>query len=186
MLTLTFTTAAFQLAVRPIDASSISFHLSTAASIGLAAGLNRYPQGDRRLRLADLVVVTAFAQIATLPFIAATFGDVPMLSILANVVAVPLASFAFTLAVAGSAVLWMSASLGQALLIPAMWAADGVLSVAAIYGQPWGVLKIGEIQPFAMAMGLIVAFLVLLQAGGEFTMAGRQLRVIRGKIGPGG
>ncbi len=184
MLTLAFTTAALQVAMRPTDAYSISFHLSTAASIGLAAGLNRYPATERRLRLADLVVVTVYAQIATLPLVAATFGTVPLLAVMANVVAVPLASFAFTLAMAGTVVLWVSDSLGEALLIPAGWAAEGILGVANHYGQPWGVVDDVTLGPTWMAAGLCVAFLALLYAGGDLALARAQLRLERAKAGP--
>jgi ComEC/Rec2-related protein len=184
MLTLAFTTAALQLAMRPTDAYSISFHLSTAASIGLAAGLNRYPATERRLRLSDLVVVTVYAQIATLPLVAATFGSIPLLAVMANVVAVPLASFAFTLAMAGAVVLWVSASLGEALLIPASWAAEGILGVAHLYGQPWGVIEDVKLAPIWMAAGLCAAFLALLYAGGDLALARAQLRLERAKAGP--
>jgi len=184
MLLLAFTTAAMQIAIRPLDAYSISFHLSTAASIGLAAGLNRYPARERRPRLADLVVVTFFAQIATLPLVAATFGTVPMLAVMANVVAVPLASFAFTVAMAGAALLWVSASLGQALLIPAGWAAEGVLGAARLYGQSWGVIDHVTLGPFWMAAGLFAAFVVLLHAGGDLALARAQFRLERAKSAP--
>jgi competence protein ComEC len=186
MLTLAFTTAAVQLFLRPIDAYSISFHLSTAASIGLAAGLNRYPAHDRRIGLADLVIVTALAQLATLPFIAATFGNVPLLAIPANVIAVPLASFAFTLALAGSVLLWISATLGQALLIPATWAADGILGAARLYGREWGVIELAAVGSASMAIGLLLVAALILMAGGELGLAARQMRMARGKIGPGG
>jgi competence protein ComEC len=186
MLTLAFSTAAVQLALRPNDAYSISFHLSTAASIGLAAGLSRYPPGERRLQLVDLVAVASIAQLATLPFIASAFGEIPVLSIVANIVAVPLASFAFTLSLAGAAFLWLSASLGEALLIPATWAAEGVLGVANRYGQEWSVISLASVGPFWFTAGLIAAFLILLRVGGDLSLVGRQFRMERGKMGSRG
>jgi competence protein ComEC len=85
------------LAVDPLLVWSTGFQLSVAASAGillLSPPLSARLWGPRPLR--DAIAVTASAQVATAPLLLATFGTVPLASLLANLLAGPAAGAAMT------------------------------------------------------------------------------------------
>ncbi|MCC6703457.1 MAG: ComEC/Rec2 family competence protein [Thermomicrobiales bacterium] len=178
LINLSLLTVIVQLAIDPMAAYSISFHLSTAASFGLAAGFSRYPALDDRHVTGDLLTATAFAQFATLPIIVGVFGTAPLLGLFANIAAIPFASFAFAVGVFGSLGLIVYEPLGAAMLIPAGWAAEVVLRIADMFGREWGRLEVGELRD-AWIIGLtLVALILLLAVSGELRLIRRQLAAI--------
>jgi competence protein ComEC len=174
-VSLTLLAVPLQIAIRPEDAYSVSFHLSVAASFGLAAGFSRYPRIEQRHGLAELLTATAFAQLATLPIIIGVFGTAPLLSLPANIAAIPFAGFAFAVGLVGSLGLLIHTDLGTAMLIPAGWAADIVLRIAELFGQTWSQFQIGPFGDAWMVGLTLLAAFVLLGFGGELTLIRRQL-----------
>ncbi len=178
LINLTLLTVIVQLAIDPMAAYSISFHLSTAASFGLAAGFSRYPLQEQRHQTGDLLTATAFAQFATLPIIVGVFGTAPLLSLFANIAAIPFVTFAFAVGIFGSVGLVIYEPLGTAILIPAGWAAEVVLRIADLFGREWGRLEVGELGD-AWIIGLtLIALILLLAVSGELRLIRRQLAAI--------
>jgi competence protein ComEC len=167
-------TVVAQIAIRPEDAWSVSFHLSTAASLGLAAGLSRYPMVDDARNVGDLFSATALAQLTTLPIIVGVFGTAPLFSLFANIAAAPFAGFSFALGVFGAATSMVSRDLGTILLIPAGWSAEIVLGIASLYGRAWSVLSFREWPEPVIVLMTIVVLLLTLAIGGELSLLRRQ------------
>lgn len=93
--------------VDPRLAGSLGLLLSATATAGvlIVAPLVRRRLPDRLpRRLAELTSISIGAQIAVLPLLLATFGEVGLASVPANVVAVPFAAIAATLGFVGTAV----------------------------------------------------------------------------------
>jgi len=175
LLTITLLSGAMQIAIRPVDAHSISFQLSMAASIGIAAALTRYPPRGGREMLSDALLATLYAQIATLPLVAWTFRDLPLLALLSNIVAAPLAAVAFPIGVLGALLLGVAPVVGTALLIPAAFACRGLIAVAKIYGKEWASIPVPELGISVLLIGLGFSVVVLM-AGGEGKLLVRSLR----------
>ena len=176
LLTITLLSGAAQIALRPVDAHSISFQLSMAASIGIAAALTRYPPRGGREMLSDALLATLYAQIATMPLVAWTFRDLPLLGLLSNIVAAPLAAVAFPIGVLGTVFLRMVPAIGAALLIPAALACRGLIVVAQLYGKEWASIPVPELGVAALLVGLIFSVVVVLAAGGEGKLLVRSVR----------
>ena len=176
LLTITLLSGAAQILLRPTDAISISFQLSMMASLGIAASLNRYPPTERRGFLADALLATLYAQIATLPLIVWAFRDLPVLGLFANIVAAPLAEIAFPIGVAGALILSVAPVVGTALLIPAAIACDWLMLVARIYGEEWAAVQAPSSGIWMLISGLIVSISLLLLAGNEAQLLLRRVR----------
>jgi competence protein ComEC len=176
LVALTLLTVPMQIAMRPTDAYSVSFHLSVVASFGLAAGFSRSSRRDGRHAFSDLLAATTYAQLATLPIIIAVFGTAPMLSLVANIAATPFASFAFATGLVASAVFAVSSQLGTAFLIPAGWSAEIVLRIAELFGRPWSRIRVGEISDAWMIGLTLIASIFLLWTSGELASIRRGLR----------
>jgi len=176
LLTITFLSGAVQIAIRPVDAHSISFQLSMAASIGIAAALTRYPPRGERELLSDALLATLYAQIATLPLVAWTFRDLPLLGLFANIVAAPLAAIAFPIGILGTLLLGIAPVLGAALLVPAAIACRGLLTVARIYGAEWAAVAVPQMGIPVLVLSLSISAVILLMAGGEGKLLIRSLR----------
>ncbi len=102
------------LAARPADLADPGFQLSFAATLGIV--LAPLPRG----RLAAALAVSAAAQLAVLPIALAHFNQLPVLGVLANLGAVPLAGLATVLGLLGAALSLGSEAAG-ALLFNAAW-----------------------------------------------------------------
>ena len=91
----------FSVLVAPGLAESVGFQLSVLATAGLIAGARLQPA---RGRVMSLLIATLAAQAAVAPVLLAAFGSVPLLSPLANLVAIPVVTVATALAGIGAAV----------------------------------------------------------------------------------
>lgn len=109
-------------------ATNVGFQLSTLAVIGVLSGSNLIQFRPRSVALALSASLAAQAMVS--PVLVATFGSLPVLSPLANVIAGPLVLAATTLSGIGVV-------LGLAPLIePASWFASAVLASARV-AAPW-------------------------------------------------
>lgn len=116
----------------PRLAGSLGLLLSATATAGVlvaapvvARRLGRLP---RRLR--TVVAITIGAQIAVVPLLLGTFGEVPLASLPANVIAVPAAAIAASLSFLGSVAATVAVELGAPLFWLAGWPARIVLGAA--------------------------------------------------------
>ena len=171
---LTLLASAIQIALVPISAWSISFHLSVAASFGLAAGFSRYPFTEVRRGVGELLTATAYAQFATLPLIVGIFGTAPLFGLLANIAAAPFATFAFAVGFTGSMVGLVAPAVGTAMLIPAGWSSDVVLDIAHLFGRAGAQIAIEPLNDALIIGGTLLVLLVLLTISGELRLIRRQ------------
>lgn len=104
-------------------AADVGFQLSVGATMGVIVG-TRIPLRRTPRWLWRSLVVTASAQLAVLPVLLVTFGTVPMLSPIANLIAAPMVTAA---TVAGG--VGIATGTGS-LAAVGLLAADGVLGVA--------------------------------------------------------
>ncbi|MEX1044087.1 MAG: ComEC/Rec2 family competence protein, partial [Acidimicrobiia bacterium] len=113
--------------IEPGLLGSVGFQLSMLATAGLITGARLWP-GQGRVR--TLLTATVAAQLAVAPLLLAVFGTVPLLSPLANLVAIPLVTVATGVAGTGSA-------LGVGWLVAiAEVLAEGFVAVARV-AAPW-------------------------------------------------
>ncbi|MEX1004115.1 MAG: ComEC/Rec2 family competence protein [Acidimicrobiia bacterium] len=126
--------------VAPGLVDSVGFQLSVLATAGLLAGARLQPD---RGPVFSLFTATLAAQAAVAPVLLATFGSVPLLSPIANLVAIPLVTVATSLAGIGAAVGadWV---IGVAELL-----AQGFVAVARV-AAPWPQL---DAVGFAVVLG---------------------------------
>jgi competence protein ComEC len=140
--------------VDPLLAGSLGLLLSASAAAGVLVlaplvreRLHRLPR-----RLAAVLAVTVGAQLAVVPLLLSTFGEVPLASVPANVVAVPFAAVAiagaFLAALVSVAVPTLGAWLFAATGLPArvvLWSAHAFADVGWIAntGRPATVLLLG-------------------------------------------
>lgn len=131
--------------VAPGLADSVGFQLSVLATAGLIVGARLQPEGGRVM---SLFGATLAAQAAVAPVLVAVFGSVPLLSPLANLVAIPLVTVATALAGIGAAVGvdWVI-SLAELL-------AEGFVLVARV-AAPWPQL---DAMGFALVVGAGLAW----------------------------
>jgi competence protein ComEC len=119
--------AAGSVLIDPGLSRSLGFQLSVLATGGLVFGSRWWPGGGR---LARILKATLAAQAAVAPLLLAVFGSVPLLSPVANVVAIPLVSSATILGGVG-------AGLGASWLVTiAAFLAEAVMFVARV-AAPW-------------------------------------------------
>ena len=117
---------------QPLNVDDISFQLSFAATLGmvlfaeplgerLRRGLARLPEG-LAATLSEQAAVTVAASLAVLPIIGASFGRVSLISLPANLIAVPLfplvLASAFFAALAGAVSDGLGLLAGQAAYLP--------------------------------------------------------------------
>ena len=133
-------------AVEPLVIYDAGFQLTTLATFGLPLLV---PPITRRLAawlrwlpfsaaIAESLAVTLAAQLATLPVLALTFGQVSLVAPLANLLAVPLLApllvLGGLLALAGALLGAVGAALALALawvVWPLLWYVDGVIALSA-------------------------------------------------------
>ncbi len=172
---LAISTAVMQLILRPQDAFSISFLLSVVASIGLSAGLGRYPREAHR-PLTSWIGAAIYAQVATAIVIGTTFGRISLLSIFANIVAAPIMVIAFPFSCLELFLLRINERIGEAFMPIARIPIDLLLYVARIYGQDWQVASLPSVDERLMLTGVMVVLCALAGFGGEWRYLGRNLR----------
>jgi competence protein ComEC len=129
------------LLVDPRLAGSLGLVLSATATAGVLVAAPRVRAHlPQRLpsRLADLASITIGAQIAVVPVVLATFGEVTFASIPANLVAVPAAAVAAAIAFVGSTLALVVPPLGGVVLALAGPPAGIVLAVAHTFAGVGG------------------------------------------------
>jgi competence protein ComEC len=140
--------------VDPLLASSLGLLLSASAAAGvlllaplLRDRLHRLPR-----RLAEVVAVTMGAQLAVVPLLLTTFGEVPLASVPANVVAVPAATVAVAGAFAAALVAVVAPGVAEWLFVAAghparvvLWSAHTFADVGwtVSAGRPATVVALG-------------------------------------------
>lgn len=119
--------------IDPTLARSIGFALSVAATAAILLLVPRWREALGRWLprwLAEAIAVPLAAQLACTPLVAAISGQVSLVAVAANVLAAPLVAPAtvFGLVAGLVALVWTSA--GQLLVMPAGWAATGLVAIA--------------------------------------------------------
>lgn len=133
------------LALDPSLATAIGFQLSVVATAGVLAGA-RWPLPRGKVWRALAVGVGAQAAVA--PLLIVSFGSIPLVSPLANLVAAPVVSASTVLGMAGVA------GIGW-LIPPASWLSSIALSLAhAVYAWP----QVGALGLIAVMTGAAVAY----------------------------
>lgn len=162
------------LALDPGSALDLGFQLSYGATLGIvllygpARGLLRVPRGrlgGRSAGLVDAVVLSTSAQLAVAPTLIATTGQFTVMAPLANLVAVPVSTFAVA---AGIAMLAADAVPGLASLFAASaWASLKLLLALTRLtgGQTWAAVPVAA--RFAPAAFLGVAAIALCVRSGR-------------------
>lgn len=120
------------LVIDPLLAHSVGFALSAGATAGLA-WLSR-PLGSR-MGLPGVLAATVAAQVGTLPVALLVFGRVPLVSLVANPLAVPVAGLVMLAGIPASVVSGLvpdavAAPLAAVVALPVQWVA-GVATVCA-------------------------------------------------------
>ncbi|HWQ58698.1 MAG TPA: ComEC/Rec2 family competence protein [Clostridia bacterium] len=171
---------AFALIVLPLPFSlfSAGFQLSFAATAGilmlyqpLRARLTKLPSP-----LAADAALTLSATLATLPFTLAIFGRLPLYSLIANLVVVPLVTLSLPLAIAALIADCLFHPLGAALAFAVRLLAGAADYLSKAYASiPYSVLRFEK--PSALACALFLAALVflskycLLKSGKKYAIA---------------
>ena len=158
------------LLVDPLLVHALGFVLSVAASAGI---LVFAPAVRARLRgpdvLRETVAVTVAAQAGVLPVLLPTFGGVPVASLVANALAVP---------VAGSVMVWGLIGGFPAGLLPDPWPAvlhaptDALVGWVAMVARVTARLPLGEIEAPHAAVAVAAAIGVRLTRGRPRRLAG--------------
>lgn len=151
--------------LEPSLASSVGFQLSVAASAGLLVGARFLGGGGH---LSSLLAATASAQVAVAPILLAVFGSVPLLSPIANLMAIPLVVVATAVGGVGAVLgldplVGLASELGQLVLLVARIAAPwpqlgwlGFSIVAAVGLLVWQVPAVRPLAAIAAAVSLLV------------------------------
>ena len=146
-------------AVNPYLLWSTSFQLSFASTLALAlleprlaSAAARFEQGRRWLPLLrELLLATLAAQLATLPIIWSAFGEVSLVSLLANVLALPAQGAVMALGAPVPLVGLWSPALGRLIGLPSWvllrWTNLVVMWLARL---PWAVAAVPEVPAPAL------------------------------------
>ena len=147
----------------------MGFGLSVGATLGitlLAAPCARRLRGPRWLR--DSLGTTLAAQVGVLPVLVPVFGSLPLVSIPANLLAVPLAApltiWGLVAGAAAGVLAPPAPGIAEVLQIPTLVLADGVLGIAsaaatvplAVDAEALGVAIVGA-GAIAAAVGMVRA-----------------------------
>lgn len=147
----------------PFSLFSAGFQLSFAATAGI---LGLYEPIRARLEplpspVAADAALTLSATLATLPFTLVIFGRLPLYSLAANLVIVPLVTLSLPLAIAALLAGWAWLPLGNALAFPVRLLADAADYLSKAFASlPLSVLRFEE--PSAPACALFLTALALL------------------------
>ena len=154
--------------IDPRLAGSLGLLLSATATAGVlvVAPLvrERLPRMPRRL--ADVASISIGAQVAVVPLLLATFGEIPVASVPANIVAVPAAAMAAVLSFTGSVLALVRLELGAPLFAVAGLPARVVLWSAHTFAAVGGT---AELARPATVVALLGCCLWVLAARGART-----------------
>lgn len=166
------------LAVDPFLAGSLGLLLSAGATLGVLvvapAILARVP-GRVPRPIAALAAVTLGAQLAVAPLLLGAFGEVPLVGLPANLIAVPLAGIASALAVAGTVLVVVAPGLAEHVLALAALPAGGILAVARVAAE----------HPVALVPGRASATVLVLSVASGAALAVRRRHRSRRDGSPG-
>lgn len=149
----------------PSLAGSVGFQLSVAASAGLLLGAG-FLGGGSQIR--NLLAATVSAQLAVAPVLLAVFGAVPLLSPIANLMAIPLVVVATVVGGVGATLgvdplVGLAGGLGQLVLLVARVAAPwpqlgwvGFSIVVAVGIVIWRVRSVRPLAAIVAAASLLV------------------------------
>ena len=165
------------LLVDPFLLHSVGFALSTGATLGitlLAGPCARRLRGPTWLR--ESLGTTLAAQVGVLPVLVPVFGSLPLVSVPANLLAVPLAApLTIWGLVAGACAGLLAApapGLARALQMPTLLLADAVLGIAAAAARmPLAV----DAEAIGVAVGIVVVGAVLVALVRRVRSDGRML-----------
>ncbi|GIW04211.1 MAG: hypothetical protein KatS3mg059_0831 [Thermomicrobiales bacterium] len=166
-VTLIAVSAALEVAWRPGDMATLAFRLSVGSSLALALAAPAMGEPSRFWWLSSAVRGTAAAQVATLPVLAHSFGTVPLVALVANLLILPVVGVVFPLAFGASVVGLASATIGAALTFPAAVGAWWILTVVDhVSLLPGGVTAVGaqHVGTTVFSTGLTVGVISLLSA----------------------
>ena len=157
-------TATLMLAVRPSYLSDVSFQLSFAAVLSILFFYPRLYRYRKRLGkipngILSCVMLGAAAQIGTLPLVAYSFGNIPLIALLINPIVI-LTSFV----IISTGLLWLLLPLGilnpvcSFVIKTALWIQNGLIEWAA--GIPVAAIK--DVRMDGMSVLMLYAALGLL------------------------
>jgi competence protein ComEC len=129
LVTLVLLAGAAYVAARPDRLWSLSFQLSLAASLALAAVVPSLTPLGPLGWLRTALTATVAAQVATLPILLPRFGETSLIAVPANLLVGPLVNVAFPLAAAGAVLGIAWAPLAQLVLFPAALLAEAILGI---------------------------------------------------------
>ncbi len=158
IVTLIVVAAAVMVAVSPALVWSLSFQLSLAASLAIAAVASLPDAGGGWGWLGAAFLATSVAQLATLPILLPLSGGVSPMSLPANLAIGPLVALAFPLSAAAGLLgaLWLP--LGAVVAVPARLACESILVIVTWSAARGGTVRIGELPPRAL---LVLSLLVV-------------------------
>lgn len=145
---------------------SLGFALSVAATSGIILAGKFYQQSARdwRAKLKAAVIVTVAAQISTLPIIAGMGDGIPLIGVVANLLAMPVVPVATIVGLASAGFGLLHLGVGQLLAQLASWPAQWIASVAIFTNQvpggllPWPGGAISAILVALMTCAVLLAF----------------------------
>lgn len=164
--------------VEPVLARSAGFALSALATLGIL--VLAPPWRDALARwaprpLAEAVAVPLAAQVACTPLIAALFGQVSVVAVLANLLAAPVVGVATVLGLLGGVLVAIGVPLGAVVAAPAAWCAGWIIAVAR-----WSAAL--PVASVALAPGVATAVLAtlgcLVVAGAAAVCLGQRRRAL--------
>ncbi len=193
--------------VDPLLAGSLGLRLSALATLGILVASpliqRRFEQLPRRL--AKVTSITLAAQVAVLPLLLASFGEVAVSSVPANVVAVPAAMVAAVLSFVGAVVAVVEPGLAGWVFWLAGWPARVVLAsahgfadvgglaaldrpasvIAALLGAGWFLGRPGSRVSRTLAVGAAIAVVAACIPSVVGAVAPRELTVTAIDVGQG-
>ena len=175
-VTLIVLAGALMVAIEPAQLWRLSFQLSFAASLALAAVLvGSAATGVMGWGSTALLAVAA-AQIATLPILVLAFDTVSVASLPANLLIGPLVTLAFPLAALAGLVALISPALGDAIAFPAHLAADAIIMIVEALGTAgWALLPLPLASPAHASLITLAATVLIVALSTEGRRAATRL-----------
>jgi competence protein ComEC len=172
--------------VDPFVAGSLGLQLSATATAGVLVvapivrqRLARWSMLERTRitrRLADVAAVTIGAQVAVVPLLLATFGEVPLASVPANVIAVPAAMMAAAISFVATVVAVVHVEVAAWILWVATWPARVVVWSAHRFADAGGIVDVS--RPWAVVALVSGCGWIVARTGGRASRAFVGLTVV--------
>jgi competence protein ComEC len=157
IVTLIVVAAGLMIAINPAQVWSLSFQLSLAASLAIAAVAAVPEAGGARAWLAAAILATLVAQVATLPILLPISGGVSAMSLPANLAIGPLVALAFPLSATAGLLGAVWPPLGATIAVPARLTCEAIVGIVAWSAARGGTVGIGDLPPRSL---LVVSLLV--------------------------